>query len=131
MIGRSVLIVSNGVAGPALAHWLLHYGFAPTIVERAPGPRTGGYVIDFWGLGYDIIEQMGLLPALHRKSLALREVRLVGPRGQRRGGFDARIFGAVTNGRYASLPRSALSTILYEAVAPRVRMLWGNEPVAF
>jgi 2-polyprenyl-6-methoxyphenol hydroxylase-like FAD-dependent oxidoreductase len=62
MIGRSVLIVGGGIAGPALAFWLLRYGFSPTIVERSKRLRTEGYVIDFWGSGYDIIEQMGLLP---------------------------------------------------------------------
>jgi hypothetical protein len=31
------------------------------IVERAPALRSGGYVIDFWGLGYDLAERMGLL----------------------------------------------------------------------
>ena len=47
-----VLISGAGIAGPTLAYWLARYGFQPTIVEKAPHLRTGGYIIDFWGLGF-------------------------------------------------------------------------------
>ena len=62
---KTVLISGAGIAGPTLAFWLKAAGFEPTIVERAPELRRGGYVIDFWGLGYDIAERMG-----HAKSIA-------------------------------------------------------------
>jgi 2-polyprenyl-6-methoxyphenol hydroxylase-like FAD-dependent oxidoreductase len=57
----SVLISGAGIAGPTLAFWLRIAGFQPTLIEQAPAPRRGGYVIDFWGLGYDIAERMGLI----------------------------------------------------------------------
>ena len=60
---KSVLISGIGVAGPALAYWLSLYGFKTTLVEKAEHLRTGGYVIDFWGLGFDVAEKMGILPA--------------------------------------------------------------------
>jgi 2-polyprenyl-6-methoxyphenol hydroxylase-like FAD-dependent oxidoreductase len=47
---KTVLISGVGVAGPALAFWLRAAGFEPTLIERAPALRTGGYVIDFWAL---------------------------------------------------------------------------------
>ena len=131
MIGRSVLIVGNGIAGPALAHWLLRYGFAPTIVEKAPRLRADGYIIDFWGLGYDLVEHMGLLPEVQRSSYPVREVRLVGRNGERRGGFDAGVFKALAGGRYTSLPRSRLSAILHRSVANQVRLRWDDAPIAF
>ncbi len=37
--------------------------FSPTLVERAPSFRTGDYIIDFWGLGFDAAEKMEILPA--------------------------------------------------------------------
>ena len=131
MIGRSVLIVGDGIAGPALAHWLLRYGFAPTIVESAPRLRAEGYVVDFWGLGYDLVEQMGLLPEVLSASYQVREVRMVGKNGERRGGFDAGVFKALTRGRYTSLPRSRLSAILHRSVANQVRVRWDDAPIAF
>ena len=62
----NILISGAGIAGPALAFWLKNYGIAPTLVESASAIRAGGYVIDFWGLGYDIAEKMGLLPDIER-----------------------------------------------------------------
>jgi NADPH-dependent 2,4-dienoyl-CoA reductase/sulfur reductase-like enzyme len=66
-LSPKVLISGAGIAGPTLAYWLAHYGMKPTIVEKAPKLRTGGYIIDFWGLGFDIADRMGLLPELRRK----------------------------------------------------------------
>ena len=57
-----ILISGAGIAGPTLAYWLAHYGLKPTIVETAPRLPTGGYVIDFWGAGFEIAERMSLLP---------------------------------------------------------------------
>ena len=60
MNSNTVLISGAGIAGPTLAFWLEAAGFQTTLVERAPALRTGGYVIDFWGLGYDVAERMDL-----------------------------------------------------------------------
>ena len=64
-----VLISGAGIAGPTLAYWLARYGFKPTIIEAAPRLRTGGYIIDFWGAGYDIADRMGLLPEILQQRL--------------------------------------------------------------
>jgi len=62
-----VLISGAGIAGPTLAYWLAHYGFQPTIVESAAHLRTGGYLIDFWGAGFDVADRMNLLEEVRRK----------------------------------------------------------------
>ena len=51
---------------PTLAHWLNRNGFRCTLVNKSPALRTGGYVIDFWGLGYEIAEKMRLLSEMMR-----------------------------------------------------------------
>ncbi len=61
---KTVLISGAGIAGPTLAYWLLRHGFEPTLVERAPQLRQGGYMIDFWGVGFNEAEHMGLVLAL-------------------------------------------------------------------
>jgi opacity protein-like surface antigen len=68
MRDQSVLISGAGIAGPTVAYWLACCGFKPVLVERAPRLREGGYVIDFWGLGYDTTERMGLLHDLKRRA---------------------------------------------------------------
>jgi 2-polyprenyl-6-methoxyphenol hydroxylase-like FAD-dependent oxidoreductase len=51
MANKTVLISGIGIAGPTLAYWPARTGYEPTLVERAPVLRSGGYVVDFWGLG--------------------------------------------------------------------------------
>src|SRR5215469_6466882 len=100
-----ILISGAGIAGPTLAYWLDRYGLKPTIVEEAPHLRTGGYLIDFWGAGFDIAERMGLLPQIRSKGYMLREVKVVNRNGDRVAGFPVDAFFRVTHGRYVSLPR--------------------------
>ncbi len=126
MRGKSVLISGVGVAGPSLAYWLDHHGLIPTLVERAPALRQGGYIIDFWGAGYDIAEQMGVLPELLRAGYRVREVRIVDDRGHRSGGFDAALFREAAFGRYTTIARGDLGAVLFRAVDTRVETLFGD-----
>ncbi len=126
MRDRSVLISGAGIAGPTLAYWLVAYGFEPTLVERAPNIRAGGYVIDFWGLGYDIAEKMGLLPELKRRAYWVEELRFVNDRGRRVGGFGVDVFRKMTGGRYISLPRSDLAAAIYHAIEKRCEIFFDD-----
>jgi 2-polyprenyl-6-methoxyphenol hydroxylase-like FAD-dependent oxidoreductase len=106
MVANSALISGAGIAGPAAAFWLNSAGWTTTIVERAPALRTNGYVIDFWGLGYDLAERMGLRGEIERVGYHMREVRMVGDHGERRAGFGVSVFDELTGGRFVTLPRS-------------------------
>lgn len=108
-----VLISGAGIAGPTLAYWLAHFGFEATIVEKAPKLRIGGYVIDFWGAGFDIADRMELLPELRDKGYMVQEVRVVGRDGKRVAGFPVDIFERLTQGRYLSLPRGDLAASIF------------------
>lgn len=112
--------------GPTLAYWLLLYGFEPVVVEEAARPRTGGYIVDFWGKGYDVAERMGLLSRLHELSYRLREVRFVNHRGRRVGGFSVAAIGRATHGRYLSIARAELSSTLYETIAGKAEVIFGD-----
>ena len=74
---KTILICGAGIAGPTLAYWLAEHGFEPTLLERAPRVRTGGYMLDFWGLGFDVAERMRLLPVLRERGYAIDSVRFV------------------------------------------------------
>jgi 2-polyprenyl-6-methoxyphenol hydroxylase-like FAD-dependent oxidoreductase len=124
-----VLISGAGIAGPTLAYWLAHYGFTPTIVERAPHLRTGGYIIDFWGAGFEIAERMGLLPELSYKGYRVREVRVVNRDGERVAGFHATAFAEATGGRYLSLPRGDLAAAISERIKGIVETIF-HESIA-
>ena len=123
---KSILISGIGIAGPTLAYWLAREAFQTTLVERAPSLRSGGYVIDFWGVGYDIAERMGLLPALRIEGYDVSELRFVNDRGRRAGGFGAEVFRSLTGGRYVSLPRSTLAKLIYDKIEDRCETLFGD-----
>ena len=125
-----VLIAGAGIAGPTLAWWLLHYGIEPVLVERAPELRTGGYVIDFWGAGFDVAEKMGILPAVKKAGYVVEEVRIVDARGRRIGGFSVDVFRRLTDGRYVSLPRGDLAAILFSAISDRVETIFDDTVVS-
>jgi 2-polyprenyl-6-methoxyphenol hydroxylase-like FAD-dependent oxidoreductase len=129
MTAQTVLISGAGIAGPTLAFWLSAAGFRPTLIERAPALRTGGYVIDFWGLGYDIAERMGLLEEINRTGYHMRELRIVDKSGRRAAGFGTRVFDELTGGRFVTLARSDLSRLLFDRAAGGVEALFGDEIV--
>ncbi|UQA57653.1 FAD-binding domain [Polyangium aurulentum] len=122
-----ILISGAGIAGPTLAYWLSHHGFEPTLIERAPRLRTGGYVIDFWGLGFDVAERMGLLPELAREGYTVREVRFVDREGKKAGGFSSEVASRLAHGRYLSIPRGELAAAIHRKVSDRVETIFGDE----
>lgn len=124
------MISGAGIAGPALAYWLKAADFEPTIVERAPALRRGGYVIDFWGLGYDLAERMGLLGAINRVGYHVREMRIVNGDGQPVAGFGTEIFSELTAGRYVTLQRSDLSRLLFEKSREQVESIFDDTIVS-
>jgi 2-polyprenyl-6-methoxyphenol hydroxylase-like FAD-dependent oxidoreductase len=121
-----VLISGAGIAGPTLAYWLGRYGIRSTIVESAPRLRAGGYIIDFWGAGFEIADRMGLVPELRANGYVLKELRVVGRDGKRVAGFPIEAFSRITHGRYMSLPRSELSASIFGKIQDRVETIFGD-----
>jgi 2-polyprenyl-6-methoxyphenol hydroxylase-like FAD-dependent oxidoreductase len=122
----NILISGAGIAGPTLAYWLKRYGFTPTLVERASAFRSGGYVIDFWGLGYDIAEKMGLLPELMHLGYRMRELRIVDGAGARAGGFGVRVFSELTGGRFITVQRGDLARLIFRTIEDDCECIFGD-----
>jgi 2-polyprenyl-6-methoxyphenol hydroxylase-like FAD-dependent oxidoreductase len=121
-----VLISGGGIAGPTLAYWLQKSGHEVLLVEQSPRLRSGGYVIDFWGIGYDIAEKMGLIPRIRELGYQMREVRFVDRHGRKRGGFEVDVFSRMTNGRFTSVQRSELAATIYRAIEDKVETVFGD-----
>ncbi|WP_165495217.1 FAD-dependent monooxygenase [Actinomadura roseirufa] len=56
-----ILISGASIAGLTLAHWLTRYGFKPTVVERAPAPRSGGNGVDVRDNAAEVLRRMGIM----------------------------------------------------------------------
>lgn len=121
-----ILIAGAGIAGPTLAWWLLHHGFTPTLVESAPCLRTSGYIIDFWGGGFEIADRMQLLPALEPLGYKVQEMRLVDQRGRSIAAVPTSAFFDLTQGRFLSIARGDLAACICEAVQGRAEILFGD-----
>jgi 2-polyprenyl-6-methoxyphenol hydroxylase-like FAD-dependent oxidoreductase len=110
-----VLIVGAGIAGPTLAYWLLRAGHEPTLVERARELRRGGFLVDFWGAGFDVADRMGIVPELRRQGYVMTEARAVGRDGQPIASVKpSSIMGS--GERYVSIARSDLAAAIYDAL---------------
>lgn len=121
-----IVINGIGVAGPALAYWLNKSGHEVLLVEEAPQLRTGGYIIDFWGIGYDIAQRMGVIDDIRALGYQVREVRIVDRAGRKRGGFDVGVFDRLTNDRFTSVRRSDISATIYRAIEGKVEAIFGD-----
>jgi 2-polyprenyl-6-methoxyphenol hydroxylase-like FAD-dependent oxidoreductase len=125
-----IAISGAGIAGPTLAYWLRKSNHDVLLIEEMPELRSGGYVIDFWGVGYDIAERMGLIPRIRELGYQVREVRFVDGLGRTRGGFSTDVFTRLTNGRFTSLRRSDLSALIYDALNGSVETIFGDSIAA-
>lgn len=125
--GRAV-IVGAGIAGLALAQRLDHHGWRVTVLERAPGPRPQGYMIDFFGPGYDAAQAMGLAPRLHELGHHFTEAALVDEHGRQRAaiGFDR--FAQSLGGNLVSIMRPDLERALRESLPARVELRYASAP---
>lgn len=125
-----VLISGAGIAGPTLAHWLSRCGHEPVLVEQAHAFRTGGYVIDFWGVGYRVAERMGIERAVLDAGYRVRELRSVDGAGHMRSKLDTDVFQRVAGGKFTSLPRGDLAAAVYATIDGRVEALFGDSIAA-
>jgi len=124
---QNILISGAGIAGPCLAYWLLQYGFKPTIVEKAPGHRKGGYLIDFWGKGYEVADKMQILPELHRLGYRAKEIQLLDETGNLAGGFDADVLRLGLNDRFLSILRSDLAETIAKKIEGRCEIRFDDD----
>ncbi len=93
-----VVICGAGIAGLSLAQRLSSIGWDVVVIEKSAGPRDQGYMMDFFGLGYDAAQYMGLLPRLQELSYRAEEVCYVDEGGRRRAGLNYARFERAVNG---------------------------------
>ncbi|MEO8366583.1 MAG: FAD-binding domain [Pseudoxanthomonas sp.] len=121
-----VAINGAGIAGTALAYWLARMGHEVLLVERAPELRTGGYILNLWGIGYDAVEKMGLLPGLLELQYQTDELRMVDRQGRTRGGYPSRVLLQLAKGRIASLARADIAAAIHASLESRVETIFDD-----
>jgi 2-polyprenyl-6-methoxyphenol hydroxylase-like FAD-dependent oxidoreductase len=121
-----VLISGAGIAGPALAYWLRRAGFDVTVVEVACAPRPGGQAVDIRGVARDVVERMGLMPAVRAKCIDERGFAYVDERGRIKARMSADLFGGEGIVADIEIMRGDLSEVLLEATRDGVDYRFGE-----
>lgn len=125
-----IVINGAGIAGTTLAYWLRRAGHDVLLVEAAPRLRTGGYVIDFGLVGYDIAEKMGLIPRLREVGYRVAELRYVDRTGRTRASAPVDALARLTQGRYITVQRSDLAAAIHGVLDDGIEMLFGDSVAA-
>lgn len=120
------VICGAGIAGLALANRLHHHGWDVHIVDHAPGPRSQGYMIDFFGPGHEALTAMGLKPALHEFASPVKEFRYIDEHGRTTVSVDYSLFSKALDGEFASITRPALERLLRESLSDAVDLRYGT-----
>jgi len=123
---RNILISGASAAGPSLAYWLHHYGFNPTVIERAPALRAGGYAIDLRGTAVHVAERMGILAEARKVSTDLREVWFVDSKNETLATMDANLGAGPGKAGDVELLRDDLAQILYAATKDKIDYIFGD-----
>ncbi len=98
MKNKHVLISGMGISGLTLAYWLKQYGFIPTLIEKHPTLRTGGYKIDIRGIAIDIIRQMEAYPAIYEARTDIQGATIIESKGKHSKKIDADLCGGRIKG---------------------------------
>ncbi|MEV6910571.1 FAD-dependent monooxygenase [Amycolatopsis sp. NPDC051071] len=124
---RKVLISGAGIAGTTLAYWLRRHGFAPTVVERAPAPRTGGHAVDIRGSALGVVERMGLLGPLRELGTDMRGMSFVNGSGKTLVKVtEHTLTGGLTDSEDVEILRDDLTRVLSSAAQEGVEYVYGD-----
>jgi 2-polyprenyl-6-methoxyphenol hydroxylase-like FAD-dependent oxidoreductase len=119
---RDILISGASVAGPALAYWLSRHDFYPTVVERAPRLRDGGYTVDFRGAAHlTVLAKMGILDTIKTRQTHLSGTTVVDQQGRPVARMPAHVFAGDVE-----ILRGDLAQILHEATQGTTEYLFGD-----
>ena len=121
-----IAISGAGVAGAALAHWLHRAGHTPTLIEQAPVFRTGGYMIDFWGIGYQIAARMAIEHQIRDAGYEVQSVRSVGADGATKAELGVHVFRHMIGEGFTSLPRGDLASAIFETIDEKVETIFSD-----
>lgn len=120
------VVCGAGIAGLALARCLSGHGWDVVVLERAPGPREQGYMIDFFGPGFDAAEAMGVLPRLRELGYRVEGAGYYDGTGRRRAEVSYRqLADAIGGDRLLSLLRPDLERVLRESLTCGVDLQFG------
>jgi len=130
-IDGKILISGAGIAGLTLAILLKEQGHDLLVVEHEEALPTEGYMMDFFGSGWDVAERMGLTDKLRALHYPIDALQFVGDLGDVYASVPISRVRQALGGKYVYLRRSDLVRILHErAQGLGVEVRFGTEITA-
>lgn len=127
-----VLISGGGIAGLTLAFWLHKHGHEPLVLEKSSRLRDGGYMIDFFGPGYEASENMGILSEIEGIHHQIPRLVFLGSSGEERFSLGyAALRKNLFGDRHFNFMRGDFERLLYSKIEDRVEVRLGTEVAAF
>ncbi len=123
---KNILISGASIAGPTLAYWLKRYGFTPTVIERAPQLREGGYPVDVRFEAVQVAKLMGIWPRLQREQTTIEEMSFVDARRRRISRVNLHAVPEALGVDVAEIMRGDLARALYELTKDEVEYRFGD-----
>ncbi|RSD13596.1 FAD-dependent monooxygenase [Amycolatopsis eburnea] len=120
-----VAVCGAGITGLAVANKLAGDGAEVVVLERAPAPREQGYMIDFFGAGFDAAEELGVLPRIRELAYRVDEASLLDEQGRRRASARYTTFARAMRDRLCGIMRPDLEQALREHLPPTVDLRFG------
>lgn len=121
-----VLVVGGGIAGPSVAIALAKAGWAPTIVEKAPARRRGGYFVGLFASGRRTAQRLGILQHMTNR-VPVPSINYEGDRyGTRRLGIS---FSSVPGGPWMTV-RGDVEEACFAALDPSIPVHFSTTPVS-
>src|SRR5437764_5746947 len=122
----NILISGASIAGPTLAYWLKRYGFTPTVIERAPQLREGGYPIDVRHEAVQVAKLMGIWSRLQQEKTNFGEISFVNERHQRIFRVNLQPLRKAFDPSTVEITRGDLAKTLYELTKDEVEYCFGD-----
>jgi 2-polyprenyl-6-methoxyphenol hydroxylase-like FAD-dependent oxidoreductase len=117
-----VLVSGAGIAGAALACLLGRRGHEVLVVERDQGVGSSGGPVDVRGAAFDVVHELGLVPALSELATAVRRLVVVDGSGRSVGSISTRR----RKDREFEIPRADLCRVLIGAASNEAEFRFGD-----
>jgi 2-polyprenyl-6-methoxyphenol hydroxylase-like FAD-dependent oxidoreductase len=125
-----ILVVGAGLAGLTLALCLERKGHDAIVLERSPCLRGAGYMIDFFGSGYDAAERLGLLAELNAIHYPIARLSFLTRDGTPRFDVSYETMRQLLGGRHFNFMRGDLERVLFDSLR-RTQVRFGSTVDSF
>lgn len=125
-MNERILISGSSIAGLTLAFWLARHGFRPTVVERAPGIRTGGNGVDVRGQAVEVTERMGILPRVRAAAADVIGMSFVNAAGNPVARIDLQAIQRKYGSGEVEIMRGDLAALLFEVTRHDIEYIFDD-----